>query len=1461
LYQCEWGANAPFIFTNPSDSPIFSRDRLLPFDTHTQHHLLDENNENPIVVTKLGPVKGLPYGEDTGGENRFRNPVPKKPWTGTGLLWDATRPSPLCLQLSPFSPRRAIGTENCLTLDIYTPSIPRNKSGNGLLPVFMLIPGGAFWFGGSRSYGPKYLLREDIIFVPINVRMEVFGWLSTGDEHASGNWALKDMALAVEFVHNNIKPFGGDPNRIIIGGTSSAAVSAHLMLFTNHRSRNYVKGIVGFSGTALTGALDVHGRVRDISDAAAETVGCPTSKGVGGSKIMIQCLRKTPSFVLANLAKLARIQIPPILFIPTLESPSPTAFISEPPEVQYRKGTVPPIPLILTRNEDELQMELLPIRYFLPLVRPLYSYWMPLILHFLYRNTFELVNAAQAQKSLEKVNQFYLGKSTPPNFISRSDFSKFSQIISDAGWLAPMWKSIEYHHKVAPTYTYIMKTKIMAAIPLLSLGRERLTQFGAPHGSELALFYNMTRMFPTLSPGSEFDLVSRRLINMIANFAAHGAPLYRNEEGKLLNLWKPVEDIQNPIALEVGLVKDIKMIVDPIAASGRLKIWEEAKQEIQNDDGFAKAMIKFSQGFCIAPRILTAESGLGRQGRLSDNGNADLVYTKMGPVKGFKMKISDSKEVFAYTGVPYGESTAGENRFRPPVAKKPWQGCGTQPGADRIRGKEDCLTVDIYTPQLPRNGSERRLPVFLFIPGGSFWFGDSRSYGPKYLLREDVIFVAINVRMEVFGWLSTGDEHAPGNWALKDQALSIEFVHNNIKAFGGDPNKIIIGGMSSSAVTAHLMLFTNHRARNYVSGIMCFSGTSLWSSLDVHGSVRRISDSAAESVGCPTSGGVGGEGSKRMVECLRKIPAFLLVQFQRLARYTIPPAVFTPTLEPPGPSAFITEPPEVQYMKGVVPPIPLIVSRAEDELQMELLPMRPSLPLLTPLYFQLMPVAFHLGFRNTFDIVDASVSQASFRKVHQFYFGKSTPPNFLVGPDYSTFTQMMNDAFGNAPMWKSIEYHHKIAPTYAYIQKNNVIAEMPLLAFARGITRRYGAGHGSELGLLFNMSRMTYPLKPGSDFDIASRRLVNLIVNFADHGAPLYRNEEGKLLDVWKPVTDMNNPIALEVGLVKDIKMIVDPYLRLNHQLEMGPTFLVQFLCAWFQCEFGPMPPFIYTNPDNRRLLPPNPLSAPFRSRRSLWRVHSWGKSVPDPVPRRPWKGTWDATYPSPFCVQSSATLGNVIRGQEECLFLVNIFQPVLIHNDDVVLILDIYAPKIPQNGDKNHPLLPVIMWIPAGSSTFGRSRFYGPKYFLREDVILVPINHRVGIIAMSGTALVNQALDAVGQVREMSDLVADSANCPNSTARDGSWRMVQCLQSMDPYMLAARFASASPLAVPPLQFRPVIEPRIPSAFISELPEVQYRKGKVPPIPLVVTRSRDEVMLVVARLRLASNAPVATQIL
>ncbi|CAL8134350.1 unnamed protein product [Orchesella dallaii] len=595
LYQCQWNLNTPYLVTNPNDNPQFSRSRHLPFDTRFQARSSVSDDGNPLVSTKLGIVQGfkmkiaptreifaftgVPFGESTGGENRFRDPVPKKPWSD---IWDATFPSPACLQTNPSSAtaEKIIGQEDCLHLDIYTPSLPKNNgNASRLLPVFMFVPGGFFMYGNSRAYGPKYLLREQVIFIPINVRKGIFGYLSTGDEHGSGNWALKDMALAIEWVHDNIAAFGGDPNRITLGGISSGAASSHLMLFTNHRARNYIKGILCMSGTSLMGTLDVLKSVQNLSNSAAEAVGCPTSVGAGGSKGMMECLRKIPPFDLASFHRSAHLQFPIALFVPTLEKPGPSAFISEPPEVQYRKGIVPPIPLIMSRAEDEVSMGMFPFRYStLPLSRPLYSYWMPLLLHLGYRNTFQNVNARAAQKSLTKLHQFYFRKSGLPNFMVGPDYLTFCQMLSDSLFNIPMWKAIKYHHQVAPTYAYIQKINTLAASPILSpvmgmLRRQGIS--GATHGGDGLLLFNASQIAQPITPGSDMDIASRRFINMIVNFATYGKPLYRNGQGMLLSVWKPVVELRKPVALEVGLVHGINMIMDPVATPKRLRIWDQ----------------------------------------------------------------------------------------------------------------------------------------------------------------------------------------------------------------------------------------------------------------------------------------------------------------------------------------------------------------------------------------------------------------------------------------------------------------------------------------------------------------------------------------------------------------------------------------------------------------------------------------------------------------------------------------------------------------------------------------------------------------------------------------------------------------------------------------------------------------------------------------------------------------------
>lgn len=118
--------------------------------------------------------------------------------------------------------------------------------------------------------------------------------------------------------------------------------------------------------------------------------------------------------------------------------------------------------------------------------------------------------------------------------------------------------------------------------------------------------------------------------------------------------------------------------------------------------------------------------------------------------------------------------------------------------------------------QLPENTSSTLLPVMVWIHGGG-WIGGSHSsarFEPEYLLDADVVLAAPNYRLGPFGFLSTGDEVASGNWALKDQILALRWVQDNIKYFGGDPDQVTLVGQSAGAVSIHLLTLSHATVGN-----------------------------------------------------------------------------------------------------------------------------------------------------------------------------------------------------------------------------------------------------------------------------------------------------------------------------------------------------------------------------------------------------------------------------------------------------------------------------------------------------------------------------------------------------------------------------------------------------------------------------------------------------------------------
>ncbi|XP_046428129.1 venom carboxylesterase-6-like [Neodiprion fabricii] len=293
----------------------------------------------PSVVSLLGQVEGhyktssngrryeayegIPYAQPPIGNLRFGVPQPISPWTDVLI---ARQSSPWCMQYSylpPYPSGKVIGSEDCLYLNVFTPI-----RGDSLLPVIFWIHGGAFHSGSGAKYTPKYLLNENVILVTINYRLGPLGFLSTEDEIVPGNMGLKDQAVALRWVANNIRSFGGDPAKVTLFGQSSGGASVHYHYLTN-LSSGLFRGGMSFSGTALHSwslAEDSLEKTRKL----ATVVSCTTSN----VKLMIDCMKARPADrIVQALEKFIFWRASPhVPFGPVVEKEgSELTFINQPP--------------------------------------------------------------------------------------------------------------------------------------------------------------------------------------------------------------------------------------------------------------------------------------------------------------------------------------------------------------------------------------------------------------------------------------------------------------------------------------------------------------------------------------------------------------------------------------------------------------------------------------------------------------------------------------------------------------------------------------------------------------------------------------------------------------------------------------------------------------------------------------------------------------------------------------------------------------------------------------------------------------------------------------------------------------------------------------------------------------------------------------------------------------------------
>lgn len=134
--------------------------------------------------------------------------------------------------------------------------------------------------------------------------------------------------------------------------------------------------------------------------------------------------------------------------------------------------------------------------------------------------------------------------------------------------------------------------------------------------------------------------------------------------------------------------------------------------------------------------------------------------------------------------------------------------------------------------------------------------------------------VTLNYRLGVLGFFSTGDEAMPGNYGLKDQALALKWVYENIEYFGGDPQKVTLMGNSAGGVSVHLHLVAN-RTREYFTSGFSSSGTGFefWGVQNGE-RMKYLTYRLARQFGCQS------EDSFRVVKCLEKLDSNALVAAQ-----------------------------------------------------------------------------------------------------------------------------------------------------------------------------------------------------------------------------------------------------------------------------------------------------------------------------------------------------------------------------------------------------------------------------------------------------------------------------------------------------------------------------------------------------------------------------------------------------
>lgn len=452
----------------------------------------------------------------------------------------------------------------------------------------------------------------------------------------------------------------------------------------------------------------------------------------------------------------------------------------------------------------------------------------------------------------------------------------------------------------------------------------------------------------------------------------------------------------------------------------------------------------------------------------------EVVVSDGGPVRG-----TITEDGRAFLGIPYAKPPVGALRWKAPVPAPRWKGvldasafkssCPQNPGPFGLAStNEDCLYLNVFTPPVSTPVGQQSLPVMVWLHPGAFQVGDSAGQVPSEILDRGVVVVTLNYRLGVLGWLAhpaltaESPDATSGNYGLQDQQLALQWVQNNIAAFGGDPNNVTIFGESAGGVSVHAHMISPQSAGLFHRAIIQSGAYAMTFPTLVTAEAQGTA--FASQVGC----------ANQDLACLRAVPVATILQNQNPA-----PNAFVPHKD----GEVLPLSPTEAFASGAFNHVPVIEGSTHDEF---------SLFVATTFFFRNPPLPPDLTYEQRIAIL-LGVPPAVAAIIAAQY------PLANYSSQFEALTALGTDASFSCNSLLAMTLLAPQVPTFGY-EFDDPNAPMGALPPVPGFS--YGAYHGSELQYLFDVRRTV----PAPELDPDQLQLADAMqsywTEFASSGNP-----------------------------------------------------------------------------------------------------------------------------------------------------------------------------------------------------------------------------------------------------------------------------------------------------------------------------------------------------------------------